>query len=150
MKIDVIVLGKMKGFAKVAADEYLKMLSQFAEVRLIELGHENVEEESFLKKDATKVLKMLKDSDHVVLLDEHGNSYDSISFAHHLEKLLNRKSRIVFLIGGPFGVDESLKERADETISLSNMTLTHRLATIVLLEQLFRSFKILSNQRYHY
>lgn len=150
MKIDVIVPGKMKGFAKVAVDEYLKMLSQFTEVRLIELGHENVEEESFLKKDAMRVLKMLKDNDHVVLLDEYGSSYDSISFARHLAELLNRKSRIVFLIGGPLGVDESLKERADELVSLSTMTLTHRLTTVVLLEQLFRSFKILSNQRYHY
>ncbi|WP_448535634.1 23S rRNA (pseudouridine(1915)-N(3))-methyltransferase RlmH [Pseudothermotoga sp.] len=149
MRIDVLVLGKMKDFARIA-EEYIKMLSQFVEVRLLELGHENVEDESSLKRDAMKVLRMLKDDDHLILLDEHGKDFDSISFAHHIFELMTRKGKLVFLVGGPLGVDDSLKKRANEKISLSRMTLTHRLATIVLLEQLFRSFKILSNQKYHY
>ncbi|WP_448523410.1 23S rRNA (pseudouridine(1915)-N(3))-methyltransferase RlmH [Pseudothermotoga sp.] len=149
MRIDVLVLGKMKDFARLA-EEYIKMLSQFVEVRLFELGHENVEDESCLKRDATKVLRMLKDDDHLILLDEHGKDFDSISFAHHIFELITRKGKLVFLVGGPLGVDDSLKRRANEKISLSRMTLTHRLATIVLLEQLLRSFKILSNQKYHY
>lgn len=149
MKIDVLVLGKMKDFAKIA-EEYIKMLSQFIEVRLLELGHENVDDESSLKRDATRVLRILKDDDHLILLDEHGEDFDSISFAHHIFELMKRKGKLVFLVGGPLGVDDSLKKRANEKISLSRMTLTHRIATIVLLEQLFRSFKILSNQKYHY
>ncbi|MCS7175550.1 23S rRNA (pseudouridine(1915)-N(3))-methyltransferase RlmH [Pseudothermotoga sp.] len=150
MKINVIVLGKMKGFARMAVEEYKKMLSQFVDVELIELGHDNVENESTLKKDAMKVLRILKNDDYVVLLDERGVSYDSVSFAHHLWDLLVRNGKIIFIVGGPFGVDQNLKKRANELVSLSSMTLTHRLATIVLLEQLFRSFKILNNQRYHY
>lgn len=149
MRIDVYVLGKMKDFRKIA-DEYVKMLSQFAEVKLIELGHENIEDESSLKKDAARVLRILKEDDYLILLDEHGVSFDSISFAKHISQLMLSKSKIVFLVGGPLGVDDSLKKRANEMLSLSKMTLTHRLATIVLLEQLFRSFKILSNQKYHY
>lgn len=92
----------------------------------------------------------MKDDDHLILLDEHGKDFDSISFAHHIFELMKRKGKLVFLVGGPLGVDDSLKKRANEKISLSRMTLTHRIATIVLLEQLFRSFKILSNQKYHY
>lgn len=139
----------MKDFRKIA-DEYVKMLSQFVEVKLIELGHENIEDESSLKKDAARVLRILKEDDYLILLDEHGVSFDSISFAKHISRFMLSKSKIVFLVGGPLGVDDSLKKRANEMLSLSKMTLTHRLATIVLLEQLFRSFKILSNQKYHY
>lgn len=139
----------MKNFAKIA-EEYLKMLSRFVDIDLLELGHENVEDESLLKKDAMKVLKMLRDDDYLVLLDEHGTGYDSISFANHLSELLRKRNRIIYLVGGPMGVDESLKARANERLSLSKMTLTHRLAVVVLLEQLFRSFKILNNERYHY
>lgn len=149
MKIDVWVLGKMKNFAKIA-EEYKKMLSRFVDIDLLELGHENIEDESLLRKDAMKVLKMLRDDDYLVLLDEHGTGYDSLSFANHLSELLREKKRIIYLVGGPMGVDESLKARANERLSLSKMTLTHRLAVVVLLEQLFRSFKILNNERYHY
>ncbi|WP_041077152.1 23S rRNA (pseudouridine(1915)-N(3))-methyltransferase RlmH [Thermotoga caldifontis] len=149
MKIDVWVLGKMKNFAKIA-EEYMKMLSRFVDIDLLELGHESIEDESLLRKDAMKVLKMLRDDDYLVLLDEHGTSYDSISFANHLSELLCKRNRIVYLVGGPMGVDESVKARANERLSLSRMTLTHRLAVVVLLEQLFRSFKILNNERYHY
>lgn len=139
----------MKNFAKLA-EEYMKMLSRFVDIDLLELGHENIEDESLLKKDAMKVLKMLRDDDYLVLLDEHGTGYDSISFVNHLSELLRKRNRIVYLVGGPMGVDESLKARANERLSLSKMTLTHRLAVVVLLEQLFRSFKILNNERYHY
>lgn len=145
----MFVLGKLKDFAQIA-NEYVKMLSQFLEVKLLELGHENIEDTSSLKRDAAKVLRMLRDDDHLILLDEHGKDFDSISFAHHISELIMTRSKLVFLVGGPLGVDDSLKKRANERISLSKLTLTHRIATIVLLEQLFRSFKILSNQKYHY
>ncbi|AJC74439.1 50S rRNA methyltransferase [Pseudothermotoga hypogea DSM 11164 = NBRC 106472] len=149
MRIDVFVLGKLKDFAQIA-NEYVKMLSQFHEVKLLELGHENIEDTSSLKRDSAKVLRMLRDDDHLILLDEHGKDFDSISFAHHISELIMTRGKLVFLVGGPLGVDDSLKKRANERISLSKLTLTHRIATIVLLEQLFRSFKILSNQKYHY
>jgi len=149
LRIDVFVLGKMKDFSRIAK-EYIKMLSQFVEVRLLELGHENIENDSSLRRDAAKVLRMLRDDDYLILLDEHGKDFDSISFAHHISELITTRGKLVFLVGGPFGVDDSLRKRANERISLSKMTLTHRIATIVLLEQLFRGFKILSNQKYHY
>ncbi len=152
MKIEVIVVGKLKEYAQKACMDYMKLLKPFTQIEVVQLRHAKTREpnEIALKQEAEDVLAHLKESDYVILLDQNGKDYDSISFAKHLSDLALQRSSIVFVIGGPFGVDNILKKRANELFSLSKMTFTHQLAVVVLLEQLFRAFKIIHGQRYHY
>ncbi|HEY8542283.1 MAG TPA: 23S rRNA (pseudouridine(1915)-N(3))-methyltransferase RlmH [Pseudothermotoga sp.] len=152
MKIEVIVVGKLKEYAQKACDDYMKLLRPFTQIEVVQLKHVKATEmnEIALKQEAQEVLNRLKESDYVIVLDQNGKDYDSLSFAKHLSQLTWEKSSIVFVVGGPFGIDSSLKNRANELLSLSKMTLTHQLAVVVLLEQLFRAFKIIHGQRYHY
>lgn len=145
-------MGKLKDFAKIGAQEYIKMLSKYADVKLLELKHAKIidEDQSTVRQDSQRLLSHLKESDYVILLDEKGEECDSFSFARTLESLVSQHSKLIFVIGGPFGLDESVKKRADRLLSLSKLTMTHQLATIVLLEQLFRAFKIIHGERYHY
>ncbi len=152
MKIEVIVVGKLKDYAYKACSEYMKMLRPFTQVELLQLKHAKATQfnEIALKQEAQEVLSRVKESDYVVLLDQSGENLDSVSFAKHLSQLMLKTSSIVFVVGGPFGVDSTLKKRANELLSLSKMTFTHQLAVVVLFEQLFRAFKIIHGQRYHY
>lgn len=152
MKIEVIVVGKLKEYAQKACMDYMKLLKPFTQIEVVQLRHAKTRElnEIALKQEAEDVLAHLKESDYVILLDQNGKDYDSISFAKHLSDLALQRSSIVFVIGGPFGVDNILKKRANELLSLSKMTFTHQLAVVILLEQLFRAFKIIHGQRYHY
>ncbi|HEY8542154.1 MAG TPA: 23S rRNA (pseudouridine(1915)-N(3))-methyltransferase RlmH [Pseudothermotoga sp.] len=152
MKIEVIVVGKLKEYAQKACADYMKLLRPFTQIEVVQLKHVKATEmnEIALKQEAQEVLTRLKESDYVIVLDQNGKDYDSPSFAKHLSQLTSEKSSIVFVVGGPFGIDSSLKNRANELLSLSKMTFTHQLAVVVLLEQLFRAFKIIHGQRYHY
>lgn len=152
MKIEVIVVGKLKEYAQKACADYMKLLKPFTQIELVQLKHAKATElnEIALKQEAQNVFTHLKESDYVILLDQNGRDYDSISFAKHLSQLTLEKSSIVFVVGGPFGVDNELKKRANELLSLSRLTFTHQLTVVVLFEQLFRAFKIIHGQRYHY
>jgi 23S rRNA (pseudouridine1915-N3)-methyltransferase len=152
LKIEIVVIGKLKEYIRPAVKEYIKMLSSFAEIKLTQIKHAKgyKDFDKSLKKEAEGIISQLKESDYVILLDQSGRSCDSISFANHFHQLIQINSSIVFVIGGPFGVDESLKKRANELLSLSDLTFTHQLAVVILLEQLFRAFKIINNQKYHY
>lgn len=148
----MIVVGKLKEYAQKACTDYMKLLKPFTQIELVQLKHAKATElnEIALKQEAQNVFTHLKESDYVILLDQNGRDYDSISFAKHLSQLTLEKSSIVFVVGGPFGVDNELKKRANELLSLSRLTFTHQLTVVVLFEQLFRAFKIIHGQRYHY
>ncbi|HOJ88470.1 MAG TPA: 23S rRNA (pseudouridine(1915)-N(3))-methyltransferase RlmH [Pseudothermotoga sp.] len=152
MRIEVIVIGKLKDYAQKACNDYMKMLKPFTQIELVQLKHAKATQldEVSLKQEAHQVLTHLKESDYVVLLDQGGKEFDSVSFAQHLSQLRLQRPSVTFVVGGPFGVDSSLKNRADELLSLSKMTFTHQLTVVVLFEQLFRAFKIIHGQRYHY
>ncbi len=153
MKISVIVLGKLKSFASIAVDEYLKMLQGYVKVEVIQMKavtySQSKRDERLLNQQTLQVLNHLKD-EYVVLLDERGKEYDSIMFSKHFEELLSKAKDLVFIVGGPFGVNEELKKRANELFSLSKLTFTHQLAVVILLEQLLRAFKIINGEKYHY
>lgn len=108
-------------------------------------------EQLIKEKEGTKLLKYIKDQDYVILLDLHdANSYDSISFANHLDKLMTSgKSTIDFVIGGSLGNGENIRKRANERMILSNLTFTHQMTRVILLEQIYRAFKINNNETYH-
>jgi 23S rRNA (pseudouridine1915-N3)-methyltransferase len=101
-------------------------------------------------EEGKAILKRLKSSDYVILLDERGREYTSISFAERLNSLEGRVNHLVFIIGGPYGFSQHVYERADEKVSLSRLTFSHQLVRILFMEQLYRAFTILKGEPYHH
>lgn len=103
------------------------------------------------KQEGEKLLKWLQPSDYVVLLDDKGKQYSSVEFAGYLEKKsFSAAKRLIFVVGGPYGFSEEVRERANETVSLSKMTFTHQMVRMVFTEQLYRAMTILQNEPYHH
>ncbi len=106
--------------------------------------------EQFRIKEGALLLKSLKSKDHVILLDEKGKRFTSVNFSAYLEQqLYTPNKRIIFIIGGAYGVSAAIKNRADLVLSLSDMTLSHQLIRLFFVEQLYRAMTILKNQPYH-
>lgn len=106
--------------------------------------------EQVMKQEAEAVLRRLDPADHLILLDAGGRQFDSLGFADYVEHLLHYSSkRIVFLVGGAFGFDPALRQRADARLSLSTLTFSHQLIRLIFLEQLYRAFTIIRNEPYH-
>ena len=102
-------------------------------------------------RDRESVMPFISPSDHLILLDQEGESFTSESFATYLnKKIITLQSPLVFLSGGPYGFDKQLKERAQATISLSQMTFPHQLVRLIFLEQLYRAFSIINKEGYHH
>ena len=102
------------------------------------------------KAEAKMILGQIQNSDHLILLDENGKTYKSSEFASFNEKLFHSGSkRIIYLVGGAFGFDQSLYDRADRKVALSKMTFTHQMVRLFFLEQLYRAMTILKNEQYH-
>lgn len=103
------------------------------------------------KAEAADIIKLLDQSDFLVCLDEHGKQFTSIEFSEFLNKrMVSGCKRIVFLIGGPFGIDKSILEKSSYTLSMSNMTFSHQMIRLFFCEQLYRGFSILKNEKYHH
>ncbi len=103
------------------------------------------------KAEAIEILKHLEISDFLVCLDEHGKQFSSVEFANFLNKrMVSGCKRLVFLVGGPFGIDKSILDKSSYTLSLSNMTFSHQMIRLFFSEQLYRGFSILKNEKYHH
>lgn len=153
--INIITLGKLKeSYWSEAEQEYLKRLSAFTKLNLIELREESFGEkdppEQVKKKEADKILKQLSKDDFVVVLDEHGKQFSSVEFAGELSQWIQKAQNLTFIIGGPLGLDESILQRANAKLSFSRMTFTHQMVRIFLLEQVYRGFMIANKRKYHY
>ncbi|MHC1786334.1 MAG: 23S rRNA (pseudouridine(1915)-N(3))-methyltransferase RlmH [Christensenellales bacterium] len=156
MGISIIAVGRIAAPFKEAAEEYLKRLSRFAKVAVTEMT-DNKEPPSLspalldqLKtREGKAILARLKPQDHVIALCIDGSQPSSEAFSQHFAALRDAARPIVFVIGGSLGLSEEVLARADERLSLSVMTYPHQLARVVLLEQLYRAFKILGGERYH-
>ena len=157
MKIKIYAIGKIKDFYKLGADEYLKRLKSYVDIEVVELKDEPINEhphpseiEKAKNVECSRVIKLLKPNEYLISLDLNKKEYDSIEFANYLnEKLVNAGGNISFVIGGSYGLSEEIKKRANDSISLSKMTFLHQMTRLILLEQIYRSFKILSNETYH-
>ncbi len=158
MKITIYCIGHLKeSYWKSAVDEYLKRLSHYAKTEIVEFddlptpdGASVAIEDQIKSKEGVKVLARLKPSDYLIALDLGKKEYDSCSLATHLrDSFVHGGSAINFVIGGSLGLSKELKERANESITLSKMTFPHQLTRVILLEQLYRSFRILNNEPYH-
>lgn len=153
MKIEIIVPGKISKHLQSALDYYLERLQKYAKVSLsfVELGGDiNTKEgKVIIRKEAEEIKKRLKGRKYI-LVDLHGSHFSSEEFAKKLDNILTVQSEIVFVIGGPLGIDDTLRTDALFKLSFSKMTFTHEMCVILLFEQIFRSFKILNNEKYHY
>lgn len=155
LKINVYTVGTIKEkFYKDAINEYLKRLSRFALVNIIETPEckiQNGSTKAVLNEEAAHILKRIKDNEFVILVDLHAKEYSSEEFSLYIKNFLDSgTSPISFIIGGTLGLGEELRKRANGKICLSKMTFTHQMCRVILLEQIYRAFKIINNESYHH
>lgn len=158
MKITIIAVGKIKEkFFVQAIDEYVKRLGRYCKVQILQVQDEKTpdeassrEEEQIKAREGERILRALPEDAYVIALAINGKSYDSPGLARHMEHLMTGGcSHIAFIIGGSLGLSDEVLLRADEKLSFSLMTFPHQLMRVILLEQIYRSFRILRNEPYH-
>ena len=149
--IKLLCVGAMKDKAMTSLQvDYMSRINRFMKLELIEVkeaSSKNSNIVSIQREETENLMKRISDSDFVVLLDLKGDMIDSVTLSKRIEQWSARE--IVFVIGGSWGVSLDIQKRADFTLKLSALTLPHLLARVVLLEQTYRSFKIIHNQEYH-
>ena len=143
--IKIIAVGSLKEkYLKSMVEDYYKRITKYHKIELIEVKDSNI------TKEKDEILKKINKNDYIISLDIYGREYNSIEFKDHLETLFNNgKSNITFIIGGSDGIDDKIKSLSNELISFSKLTFPHGLFRAVLLEQIYRSFKIMNNESYH-
>lgn len=153
MKIDFWVIGKNnEKFIDEGIQAYLKKIKHFTEVNFqVFADIKGIKDSAILKeKEAEKYLSKIDTDDYVILLDENGNTFSSRKFAQFIEQRQNQSvKKCIFIVGGAFGFNDKLYQRANMKISLSNMTFSHQLIRIIFLEQLYRAYTIIHNFPYH-
>lgn len=153
MRITLIAVGKLKErFWREAVDEYLKRLGGYATVRVVEVADRDSgrDETRAITEEGADILRAIPEGAHVIALDVAGAEASSEQFAARLERLgLEGRSSVAFVIGGSVGLSAEVFARADERLSLGRMTLPHNLARVVLVEQVYRAFRIMRNEPYH-
>jgi 23S rRNA (pseudouridine1915-N3)-methyltransferase len=156
MKIYLILVGKTNSntFQGIIDDysERIKHYTPFEVTVIPELKNtKSLSQEQQKKMEGDLILKLLQDSDYVVLLDEHGKELRSIEFATWMSKKQQSVSRrLVFIIGGPYGFSPDIYGRANEKLSLSKMTFSHQMVRMIFVEQLYRAFTIIKGEQYHH
>ncbi len=153
MKISIWCIGKTdEKYLIEGIDKYLQRLKHYSKVDfevLKDVKPGNTSEET-LKREADLVFSKLKSDDTLILMDEKGEMYDSLKFAGYIEKLqIQSQKHIIFLIGGAFGHHSSIRQTANHMISLSKMTFSHQMVRLFLVEQIYRAFTIIRNEKYH-
>ncbi len=153
MKVRVVVVGKLKEpHWRAACDEYLKRLRPYATVEVIEVPDRDIgaDPARAMAAEGADLLRALPEGSHVVALDLDGREVTSEGFSQWLAALmLDGRSDVSFVIGGSAGLAPEVRARAGESLALSRMTLPHQLARVVLLEQVYRAFRIMRNEPYH-
>lgn len=158
MKIKIYAIGKIKeNYLKVGINEYLERIKPYSHIEIIEVNDEPIVDnpkESDIKlainNEGKKVLKLIKENEYLIGLDLNKKELNSVEFADFLnKKFVIGGSNISFVIGGSYGLSEELKNRCNDSISLSKMTFLHQMTRLILLEQIYRAFKINRNETYH-
>lgn len=158
MNINIIAVGKVKeSYIKEGIDEFIKRLTPHAKVNIIEVADESAPEnlsESEIEivkcKEGERILKKIKESDYVVALDIKGKKLSSVEFAQRIKfTQISGHSTIDFIIGGSNGLAAKVLKRANFSLSFSLMTFPHQLMRLILLEQIYRAFRIINNYPYH-
>jgi len=154
-KINIITLGKLKEkYWSDAEQEYLKRLSIFTKINIIELKEEKFDEKSnhevIKEKEAEKILKAIHKNSYVIVLDKEGKQFSSEELSKKIIEFKNSSTEISCVIGGPLGLAESILNIAKEKWSFSKLTFTHQMMRVILLEQIYRSFMISEDRKYHW
>lgn len=158
MNITLVTVGKIKEkYFQDAIAEYQKRLSKYCRLEIVEVADEKTpdkasetEEAQIRQREAARILKAVRDNAYCIALTIDGKKRDSVNLATHIEQLgLSGKSNLVFVIGGSLGLHDSVVQRADETLSFSELTFPHQLMRVILLEQIYRCFRIINNEPYH-
>ena len=148
--IKIICVGKIKeNYLKDAINEYKKRISKYTNIEIIELDDYNYDIKKTKLCEYNNIIKVMNKSDYNILLDINGIELDSLSFAKKINDSLMINSNITFIIGGSYGVMDELRNIVDYRLSFSKMTFPHQLFRVLLLEQIFRSYKINNNEEYH-
>jgi len=156
MKMTLLTVGKTDvKWVKEGLDLYASRLSHYVQFSIIEIPElKNVSaltQQQIKEKEGDLILKNLRTSDELILMDEHGKEYRSMEFATMLQDKMSRSSRdLVFVIGGAYGFSKAVYDRADGKISLSKMTFSHQMVRTIFAEQLYRAFTIIKGEPYHH
>lgn len=158
MKITLLTVGKIKEkYFTMAIDEYKKRLGRYCKLEIIEVADEKTphnasehEEDIIRAKEGERLTKYIKDGAYVISLAIQGKQYSSEEFADKIDKLgINGVSHIIFIIGGSIGIDKDILKKSNELLSFSKMTFPHQLMRVVLLEQIYRAYRINAGEPYH-
>ena len=142
--IKIICVGKVKeAFYSDAIDEYMKRMGKYHKVEIIELPDSNIRDEKEL------ILKKIDKKDYIITMEIEGKENTSIEFSKLIDRTLMERSNITFIIGGSDGLDDEVKAISNYKLSFSKMTFPHQLFRVILLEQIYRAFKIINNETYH-
>lgn len=158
MKITIITVGKIKEkYLKDAIAEYSKRLSRYCKLEILEVADEKtpdgaseIVEENIREKEGERILKLIKEDTYVITLEINGKMLTSEELADRIETLgIQGKSHLVFVIGGSIGLGKEVLRRSDYALSFSKMTFPHQLMRVILLEQIYRSYRIINGEPYH-
>lgn len=158
MKITLITVGKIKEkYLRDAIAEYSKRLSRYCKLEMIEVADEKTPDQAswaleneIRAKEGERILKYLKDDAYVITLEIGGSMLSSEAFAQKIERLgVQGKSHLIFIIGGSIGLSPAVCQRSDFSLSFSEMTFPHQLMRVILLEQIYRSYRIIAGEPYH-
>lgn len=149
--IKILCVGKIKEkFFKDAISDYSKRLSKYTNLQIIEVDDINSDNiNTILDKEKDLIIKHISSKDYVITLEIEGKQLNSLEFSKKIEELQIYNSSIVFIIGGSYGLHQQIKDRADYKLSFSKLTFPHQLFRIILLEQIYRAYKIINNESYH-
>ena len=150
--IRVIGIGKIKDSNLTSLiDDYAKKINKYHKFEIVEVKDEPIRDNDSktLDIEAQRALKLIDDKDYVILLDLHGKTLDSVSFSDKIDNIFNQYPRITFVIGGSLGLGGALLDRANYRLKLSDMTFLHSMTRLILVEQIYRAFKIQNGETYH-
>ena len=148
--IKIICVGKVKEkFFREAIDEYKLRLSKYTKLEIIELPDYNYDLKKTIKEETDAILKNINKSDFNILMDINGLELDSVELSNKISNTLINNSNITFIIGGSYGVGDEIRNICNMRLSFSRLTFPHQLFRIILLEQIYRSYKIMNNEEYH-
>ena len=156
MNIELIVVGKTDmREVEALVSMYTKRLNHYVRFAITTIADvrntKKLSEAEQKRLEGEAILKLISESDHLMLLDEHGLELRSIEFADMLQRcMLSGTKRLVFVIGGPYGFSDAIYQRANSKLSLSKMTFSHQIVRAIFTEQLYRAFTILKNEPYHH
>jgi 23S rRNA (pseudouridine1915-N3)-methyltransferase len=156
MKITLLVVGKTEDkYLIEGIEKYLNRLKHYIGFNLLVIPEikntKNLSESQQKSKEGELIHKQISNLDTVILMDEKGKKYTSIAFSNYLNKqMIGSVQHLVFVIGGPYGFDDSVYKRANGSMSLSDMTFSHQMVRLFFVEQLYRAFSILKGEPYHH